>query len=480
MDAISRYWRIVYVLMVERGLLFFLLGLFYLLALFLVMVLDSGKRADVILILAAIPACGFAAIASERVALYSSDGAVLGLPRSERILRNGQIAVLVLIIGVPACCALLYGAQSSMAALLIVPAAMGTFLGGRGRWPAIAWIVLLVGARVFPTALSKLVSASADPAIRWGAIFVAAFALHHWLGLSGRIRRRTLGLGMPQSGGRHEAAAVSNRAPNLTSDQVDLLDHAYFREITRVTAGIDDVRISSSALALGLSIATRTNWRGAAKSIGIAWMILFALHQSAKRNVQDTIFIWLAVIAASALFSKSSTIRFAWQSFAAEEALLKLSPRWPDGASVKRLFIELILKGQADIWVGWIIVISPFIVVGWLGRLPAESSVLMLFGTSCGSIGTLLFSLSRPYRDGISIGTVCFLLCAACGMAVYFFGAVAVPEARWLGVGLMLIPLIYGGISFLIRPLQFPVQIIHKSKDRSQCAPTGAAGSKES
>lgn len=464
MDAVRRYWRILYVLVFERGLIIVLLGAFYLLAAFLAIVLERDKTANVILVLAAIPACGLSAIVSERVVLCAADCALLGVPNAVRILRNGQIAVLGLVVGIPVCLALLCGSAVGMAALLILPAAVGALLVERGRGLGLVWIVLVVAANVFPTALSRIVSASADPALRWGAIVLAAASLCWWLGLAERIRQRTLGYDLPAVGGQIASAAGVGGAPNLTQAQVDTLDQTNRRKIKRIATDIADDRVTYDALAFGLGIAT-PHWRGLAKWICIAWAAMFVVHVSSKANVQYAAFFWIAALAISALFSRLRVIRFAWQSFAAEESLLSLTPKWPDAAAVKWLFLELIIKNQVAVWVGWILVIAPFMAAGWIERSRGGASILALLATSCGFTGAVLFALSRrDCHDGISISTVCFLLCAGLGVAVCLLGSVAFPYAHWAGSALIAVPLLVGGISFLTRPLQFPVQVIHKSK----------------
>jgi hypothetical protein len=466
MDAIGKYSRVVYVLLLERGLIIVLLAAFYAVAAFLAIVLDSAKTANVILIMAAIPACGLAAIASERVSLCSADCAILGVPSSARILRNGQVVILGLIVGVPICLALLYGAKVDMAALLIIPAAFGTLLVQRGRWSGIVWIVLVVGANVFPTASQRLVSAAAVPTLRWVAIVVGVVLLHRWLGLAERIRKRTVGHDLSPIDRRLETAAVVTGAPSLTQRQIDKLGQAYDQEIDQVGREIADGRITYKALAVGLSIVTTSNWRGWAQTVGIAWAILCAAHFGLKPRFQQVVFIWMIISAAGALFSRLGTIRLAWHSFAAEESLLLLTPKWPNAESVKRFFLKLMLRNQTGAWIGWVLVIAPFIALGWIGLPQAEISIVLLLSVSSGSSGALLFALSRPHHEGISISTIGFLVCAVVGVATFLFGSAGFPHARWAGIALILVPLLWGGLSFVSRPLQFPVQVIYKSASR--------------
>jgi hypothetical protein len=463
MDAVNRYWQVVRVLVLARGLVVFLLSLFYLLAVFLAMTLEDDKRNSIILVLSAIPACAFCAIATERVVLYATAGASLGLPRQTELLRNGQMAVLSIFVGVPASAALLYGAQASLAALLLVPAALGALFALKGRWVFVAWIALAVGSHFFSDSLGALLSELGNPVVRLGLILASIATFYWWLGLASRTEKRARAVSTSLSDARHESNAASmGDTVGLTGSQVEILEQTYDREITDVTAGISDAAITSRALALGMAIDVRPNWRGVVRMVGLGWLALVVLHLIAGRNARDTLYLWIGIFAASALFSRFTALRMAWQLHGTEEAFLVLSPRWPAAAHVKRLFAELIIMCQIGVWLTWVLIILPFIVFGWLGRLEAGASILLLFATSCGASGALLFALSRPHIKELSASTILLLLCAACGVACYFFGVVALPYARALGIGLILLPLIIGALSFSVQPLQFPVQIVTK------------------
>jgi hypothetical protein len=463
MDAVNRYWQIVRVLVLTRGLVVFLLSLFYLLAVFLAVTLEGDKRTSIVLVLSAIPACAFLAIATERVVLYSTAGASLGLPQQAELLRNSQIAVLTIFVGVPASAALLYGAQASLAALLLVPAALGALFALKGRWVFVAWIALAIGSRFFSDSLGALLSELGNPAVRLGLILASIATFYWWLGLASRTEKRARGTSTSLADARHESNAASmGDTVGLTAAQVEILEQTYDREIADVTSGIGDVGITSRALALGMGIDVRPNWRGVARMVGFGWAALLALHLIAGRNARDTLYLWIAIFAASALFSRFTALRMAWQLHGTEEAFLVLSPRWPPAAHIKRLFAELIVKCQIGVWLAWVLIILPFVVLGWLGRLEAGASILLLFATSCGASGALLFTVSLPHIKELSASTILLLLCAACGVASYFFGVVALPHARALGIGLILLPLIIGALSFSLRPLQFPVRIVSK------------------
>jgi hypothetical protein len=239
---------------------------------------------------------------------------------------------------------------------------------------------------------------------------------------------------------------------------VDALEQTYDREIATATSGISEAGISSRALSLGIAFDARIYWRGVAKMVGFGWVVLGVLHFFPSRSLRDTGFLWIVFFAVSAIVSRLTSLRAAWQSRVVEESLLKLSPRWPTSRQSKRLFLELIIQSQAGVWLTWILIILPFAVLRWLGPLQVGASILLLFAASCGTSGTLLVTLSRPLIKPISIPTIVLLLCTACGVIAFYYGVVAEPSARILGIGLIVMPLIVGGLSFSLRQLQFPAQ----------------------
>jgi hypothetical protein len=460
MDAVNRYWQIIRALVLARALVVVLLSLFYLLA--LILAGTGDKHGSIILVLSAIPACGFLATATERVIQYSVAGGSLGIPRHGELLRNGQIAVLFLFVGIPACIAITYGERVDHAALLLVPAAGGVVLALKARWLFVVWIVLAVGMRFVPST-DALWPGLISPWVQIPLTMVSVGILYWWLGLAMRTEKRSRGVTMILADARHEASATSiGQAIRATPGQVERLEKAYERELDEVTAGISDAGITSRALALGLAIDVRPKWRGIAKMIVIGWVVLFILHLVYRSDVHGATYIGVALVAASVLFSQVNAVSLAWQRHGAEAALLVLAPRWPRELQIKQRLVEMIVKSQVGTWLAWIFIILPFVVLGWLGQTEAAASILILFATSCGASGALLLALSSRYFKEVSFMRIAALLCSACGACLFLFGSAMVSWARIVGATIIVLPLIMGGLRFSFRPLHFPVRIVSK------------------
>jgi hypothetical protein len=435
--------------------------MFYVLAALLALTMEPKKQALMILIFSAIPACGFFALATERLIPFSAAGATLGLPQNVETLRRAQIAILVVFVGIPACVSFWVGADISTAGLLFVPAALGVLLVLAGRWLFFAWIILAVGTR-FSDSFEAILPGLENPAVRICLIVASFAAIYWWLALAKRVALRTQGIPGQFADAKHEASPAGGAgATRLTSAQIDRLEQAYDIAIAEVTAGVSDRGISSGALSLGLALDTRPNWRGVVRTTGMGWIVLFALH-AMRHRFGDTLFVWFGVWAAGVLASRVNAVRMSWQLHGAEEALLLLTPRWPNARSVKALVATLIVKCQIGAWVTWLAIILPFVVVGWLGPTEAGASILCLFATSCGLSGALLYAMSRPVLKEPSYSTVCLLLVSVAGVVTVLTGAIIMPYSGAVGIGLVLLPLLIGLIGFSSRPLQFPAQVIGK------------------
>jgi hypothetical protein len=109
-----------------------------------------------------------------------------------------------------------------------------------------------------------------------------------------------------------------------------------------------------------------------------------------------------------------------------------------------------------------VLVILPFVVIGWVTPDQASTSLLVLLAASCGTGGGLLTVLSLRRTKDPSISSMAALLCSALGVGVFYADVDASAEVRWVGLGLVVLPLVIGALSFSLRPLQFPAVVVNK------------------
>jgi hypothetical protein len=462
MDAVVRYWQVLRALVLARPFILFVLALFYLLAGFLTLASEPGKKASIIAIMSAIPACGVFAIATQRIIEYTVAASALGIPRHSESLRVGQLWLVGIFVGIPASVAAAYGGDLSYVVLLLVPAASGVLLAIYSRWVFLIWIVVAVTTR-FSYSFGAWMPGLSNPWIRAILVGLSLIVLYWWLGLANRIAQRSLGASLLMADVKHELSTASiGEALGADPGQYELYEKAYDRGITAIVAGVTDSSITKRALQIGLAMPGRTNPRLIAIMTAICLAALLFFHLRNPRTAELSAYLGFSLLAAMSLFGQLMAVMEAWKARATEEALLVLTPRWPPQSQVKRLFLQIALERQSGTWAVWLLVSLPAWFLGWIESKELVTSVLIMVAAGCGASGTLLLVLSRKVLKEVSLLTIVSLLCGAGGAVVYLFGSAGMAHAQIVGVGMILVPLAVGALSFATRPLQFPVQIVSK------------------
>jgi hypothetical protein len=233
-----------------------MLGLFYVAAGLLSLTIDDSKNAAILVVMmAAIPTCGFFALATERLIQYSGAGSFLGIPNHVAGLRRGQVDLMCLLIGIPGVIAMMKGAPFNLAALLFVSAAMGVLLTLYARWAFALWIVFAVLGRI---ANSYHLAADFSSPIILNVLIAASIPiLWWWLSLAFRVEARAQ-VSRPLADARHERT-IESRGEALAVDVARLANHeeSTDRAIASVISGISDSGLTSRALSLGLGFDLR-------------------------------------------------------------------------------------------------------------------------------------------------------------------------------------------------------------------------------
>ena len=461
MDAVNRNWQVLRALVLARPFVLVCLALFYVVAGFLLLMLDADRKVSVILIMCAIPACGVFAIATQRVIQYTDAGSSLGLPRQRESMRVGQIWLLCVFVGIPAGIAVALGGNISYIILLLVPAASGALLAIYARWVFFVWITFAVttrGTYSFGASMPGL----GNPWIRAILVCLSVAVLYWWLGLANRIARRSAPT-LLIADARHESTTASiGQALGADPKQYEQYEKAYDRGITAIVSGITDRGITKRALQVGLAMPGRTNWRFVGVMIAISLVALLFFHLKNPNPAQPTAYLGFTLLTAVWLFGQLNVVTQAWKARANEEALLVLTPRWPAQDKLKSLFLQIILERQGGTWTAWILVSLFATVLGWAGVEEIFISVVIMIAASSCATGALMLALSRKVFKEVSLLTIVALLCGAVGTGVFLVGDDAIAHGQLFGLSLILAPIAVGALSFSFRPLQFPARIISK------------------
>lgn len=461
MDAVNRNLQVLRALVLARPFVLVALALFYVVAGFLLLMLESDKKVSVILIMCGIPACGVFAIATQRVIQYTYAGSSLGLPRHLESMRVGQLWLLGVFVGTPACIAVALGGNLSYVALLLVPAASGVLLAIYARWVFFVWITFAVTTR-FTYSFGAWMPGLGNPWMRAILVSLSVAVLYWWLGLAMRIARRSLP-SLVIADARHESTTASiGQALGADPKQYEVYEKAYDRGIAATVAGITDSSITKRALQVGLAMPGRTKWRFVGVMVAISLAALLFLHLKNPHAVQPTGYLGITLLAAVSLFGQLNAVMEAWKARANEEALLVLTPRWPTQDKVKSLFLQIILERQSGTWAAWILISLLATVLGWLDVEELFISVVIMAAASSCATGALLLALSRKVFKETSLLTIVALLCGAVGTGMFLVGDEAIAHGQMLGLSLILVPITVGSLSFSVRPLQFPVRTINK------------------
>jgi hypothetical protein len=461
MDAINRNWQVLRALVFARPFIVVVLALFYVVAGFLILMLEPDKKVSVILIMSAIPACGVFAISTQRVIQYTAEASYLGIPRHRESIRVGQLWLLGVFVGIPAAIAAVLGGNLSYIVLLLVPAASGVLLAIYARWVFFIWITVAVTTR-FNYSFGAWMPGLGNPWIRAILVCLSVAVLYWWLGLANRTARRSLPSPVIADA-RHESTAVSiGQALGADPKQYALYEKAYDRGITAIVAGITDSGITKRALQVGLAMPGRTNWRFIGVMVAISLVALLFLHLKNPHAVQPTGYLGITLLAAMSLFGQLNAIMQACKARAIEESLLVLTPRWPAQDKMKSLFLQIILERQSGAWAAWILISLFATVLGWVSVEELFICVVIMIAAGSCATGALMLALSRRVFKEISLLTIAMLLCGAAGTGVFLVGDDAIAYGQILGLSLILVPIAVGTLSFSMRPLQFPVRMINK------------------
>jgi hypothetical protein len=316
------------------------------------------------------------------------------------------------------------------------------------------WVFLL---GVIPDRARSLVFAClAMPAVQWTILLLSLYQLVRWLELPGLVSGRRFhrkGRAIPPAG----AGETDPTAPDI-KEQLDLLEHREFsgplgEQFAIALSGVTRAGISAEALGVGLGVAVAHSWRMRARAAALGIACLAIAHIWRSGHYQYSTYLVITVLAASFILTGVLSITSAWSRTPIEQSLLRLTPRWPSAKVVKLSLSTMVFRGQMGAWISW----APIALVcggfGWIEPRDILFGMFVLFATMCAALGVMWASFALPRLHELNWSTLTIMLSAAVGVACCWAGGVL------LGFSFVLVPTALALLAFLLRPLQFPVNL---------------------
>jgi hypothetical protein len=454
MDAVSRLRKVLFELLIRRPVIACVLSLFYVFAAFVAGAGGAGpKRGLLIAVMAAIPAAGLCAIATERLVRYSASSGALGIPRHAETLRAGQIAIFLLLVLLPWIVAVRHDAPwLSAAALLLGGAAAGTLLVGRGLLVALLIPTVWFMNATFGPPENWL----AWPVVQYAVVVSSLVAFWRWARLPVHVEIAARRAHVVYSDAAREQSEAEAAAGNVDPAKVVEAEHrqdAYFAEAVR---GVADGSLRPAALGVGLGFWSGTAWRAVVISAVLGLLAVTAARGHFFLRQPHTIYMILCLLAAFFALSRVSTVVQWWKRTSAEQGLLLLTPYWPSRERLKGVFLVTIIRVQVGAVVGWASISAVLLGLGWIDLNEVAYGALYVLATSLVACSYLWVALgSREVKEWqfSAIGTALF---SVTGVILFQFGASLGTRYRAAGALAFLVPPMISFAIFRLRPLQFP------------------------
>lgn len=443
-------WLTLWGLLLRRPVVSVLLGIVYLTTVLLIAVAEPGKRGTLVALMSAFVAGGLTAVLSERIRRHSLAAGALGIPGHTRLMHQTQVLFLILFVAAPGVVACALGLSPLMtAATLLLGPAVGIALAVYGLW----WIMLVPALARFDTHtewLSLPITQAAVAAVSSGFIW-------RWFELperSERIGRR----GPPRlADSRHEQAMSHSRPLRRSESAPDLLDPPAW-----IFAGVSDIEAGSTipeALALGLGYSIRTDWRLTAwgAAAGVAALAGWHVFRGGQSGI--TSYLGVCAVCCVSLVARLQNILQRWIRTSAEQAILRITPLWPDPLRVKRAILQstfVVQRGPVAAW-------AAISLVGWSFDLVSGAYVfpaaVALAGTSLAFSGAMWATLARRQVREWHASTVAIVIAVGSGALLAAFASPFLTPHRVLGFSLMLAAPAAALAWYLLAPSRVPLSV---------------------
>jgi hypothetical protein len=444
--------RVLWRLLVYRPTIPVLLLFVYAVAALLLFTIAAHSGGVAIAALAGFGAGALTALFTDRIKTHALHASAIALPDHARVMRRVQACFLLLFAAVPAVGACLLGAEPLAAlAAMVTAAAAGILVGG---YRAGGWLLLVpVLGRVLP-----LADWAALPAVQALAVAIGAYVIWRWFDLPLAMERAATLAGARLADAGHEQTNRLRRPKNSAPEESTSEPADELRPFP-ATTDIDSGRRLPAVLALGLGYSLRIGWRGVLYGAAIATAVLAgaqALHISRPAVPPYLIVTGFCCVAR---VGRLQIILQRWKQTATEQALLRLTPAWPEARSIKRAVLAttvLIQRGSIVVWAAASAVAA---LLGWIDGTALFTGLLAVVGTSLASSGALWAILAHRRIREWHFSTIGSVLIVGAGALTIFFGAHAPGHLLAAGAGLMMAPPALALAWYTLAPLRLPLNV---------------------
>jgi hypothetical protein len=458
-DAVSRIARVLWALFPDSLLfkvvpaLFFLLGV--ILTLFLPEHPEPGSATGIAFVYL-VAAASFLLSATSNLSRYCEAAGALGVPGHAHAVRQAQLVMLAVFVGLPGAAVLMAGAKplGSLALLL-----------GGSAVAAVPLLMLPVYLALFilnnvPGARHAVLG---SPWVQVGIALCSVGVFYHWVQLPLVIEARA-----GYAGGRVPHWHHGHMLQPPVTGPATLLEQTAGSLLTPNVLSSRPVTLLDLGVGLGVNTAFRWGFVLALSAAG--WLLVLVGYSGlvalSARNVYRLMALACAVHAGLRIF----LLHQAWESNRVEEEVLSLTPRWPQGMRFKWLLLRTALAVQLEGWCSLLALTLLGLLSAWLRPRDLQIAGLLVGAATLAATPMFLLAAVLPARRGLPLGKIACCVCCAAGTLLYLLcilaGKPLFARALWWAAGLLVTPVLGALALFFSRRVCFPSQRMESGRRR--------------
>lgn len=450
MDAVITALLVLRRLLFYRPLILVLLLLVYSVAGFSLFTIDSPAKGLAVAAIAAFATGGLSAVLTERITRYSLQARVLGLPDHSLMMRRAQACFLALFVAAPAVLSDFLGANplAGLAALATATAA-GIFLAIYGP----IWIVLVVVlGRVLP--LARWVELPPVQALATG---ISGYVIWRWFSLPLKVESAAQLMRSPLADAGHEG--VSQPGTPDESAPLDGRAAAPSQEalFASLAGSLEAGRRLPCVLGLALGYSVGTKWRSVLYGSGVSIAVLGGWHAFHGYRPGALAYAIVTALCCFSVVRRLQGLLTRWMQTSSEQALLRLTPRWPDARSIKRAVLASTVMIQVDSVAVWAASSTVAAILSWIDRSALIAGIIAILATSLAFSAAVWAALARRRMREWHLSTVVSMLVVGAGAIALFLGSTV------YGPSMMIIPPALSLVWYTCAPLRVPLNVDPKA-----------------